>query len=367
MDLLVILLVAQRLIYLSIFYHYIFMKPLLECVPNFSEGRDSQVIEAIAASIREVSGVQLLHVDPGHDAHRTVMTFAGDPEAVIEAAFRAIQTACKLIDMQVHEGEHPRMGATDVCPLVPVSGLDMEDAKRYADRLARRVGEELQVPVYLYEQNASAPHRRNLAHIRSGEYEGFRTKISEEEWKPDYGPASFQPKCGQTVIGARPFLVAYNVNLESQDVALAKEIAREIRESGRVVRIDGEKVRKPGLLKGVKAIGWWMEAYGLVQVSTNITDLRFTQVHEVFEAVKSLAAKYGVEVKESELIGLLPKAALMVAGLFYMGETKPLDVNTQTNDSKERQILQKAVEKLGLDFRGDFKIDQRVVEYLLDN
>ena len=346
-------------------------QPLLECVPNFSEGRDQAVIDAIAEAIRSVPAVHLLDVDPGASAHRTVMTLAGPPEAVVEAAFRAIARAAERIDMRQHRGTHPRMGATDVCPLVPVQDITLAETVAYAEQLAERVGRELGIPVYLYEAAARRPERRNLATIRAGEYEGFAQKILDPAWVPDYGPARFHPQAGQTVIGARPFLVAYNINLDTGSVPLAHAIACDVRERGRIKTIDGqpegEKVRdaqgklvwEPGQCRAVKAIGWYIPEYGRAQVSTNLTDLSVTPLHVAFEAVRAAATRRGVGVTGSELIGLVPRQCLLEAGHFYR-EREGLPPRDD-----EADLVARAVQALGLDDLRPFDPQQKVLEYRL--
>ncbi|HSL85715.1 MAG TPA: glutamate formimidoyltransferase, partial [Bacteroidales bacterium] len=266
-------------------------KKIIECVPNFSEGRDMSVIRQITGAVEQIEGVSLLNVDPGKDTNRTVVTFAGDPESVIEAAFRAVKKASELIDMSKHHGEHPRMGATDVCPLIPVSGISMEETVILARRLAERIGSELQIPVYCYEHAAFDEKKRNLADIRAGEYEGLANKIADPLWKPDFGPATFNPRSGATVVGARDFLVAFNINLNTTSLRRANAIAFDVREKGRPLREgnpitgkivtdeDGDPVMIPGSLKGVKAIGWYIEEFGIAQISMNLTDLSVTPVH----------------------------------------------------------------------------------------
>lgn len=325
---------------------------LLECIPNISEGQRPEVIQAVAQAIEAVPEVYLLEVDPGYSANRTVFTFVGPPDAVVEGAFQCIRLAAQWIDMRVQQGIHPRMGATDVCPLVPLSGLSLADADRYARQLAARVGSELNIPVYLYEHSATASHRQNLAHIRSGEYEGFVDKIQQAEWLPDFGPKTFQAKPGQTVIGAREFLLAYNLNLNTDKIAVAKEIARDIRESGRVVTVDGQRIRKPGRCKGLKAIGWYVEEYGFAQVSTNITRLSESPLHTVYEAASQAAENYGVQVTGSELIGMIPEAALLAAGSYFsQGEIR----------SQEAQ-LNDAVKHLGLAQLAPFSLTEKILE-----
>ena len=345
------------------------MKPLIECVPNFSEGRDSRVIDQIVDAVRSVDGVTVLDVSPGASANRTVVTFVGAPEPVIEAAFRAIKTAAELIDMRQHHGTHPRLGATDVCPLVPLSGISMEETAAYAHQLARRVGEELGIPVYCYEAAATRPERKNLANIRAGEYEGLPDKLQDPEWQPDYGPAVFNPRTGATVIGAREFLVAYNVNLNTTSVRRANAVAFDVRERGRVKRrgnpltgeivrdANGEPVRIPGLLKGVKAIGWYVEEYGICQVSMNLTDLKATPLHVAFETVRERARARGMRVTGSEIIGMVPLAVLRAAGEYYLRQQQ------RSLGIPEREILHIAIRSLGLEEFGPFDPEERVIEY----
>ncbi len=325
---------------------------LLECVPNFSEGRNPELIEMIADSIRRVKGVNLLHVDPGFDANRTVMTFVGAPQVVVEAAFQAIKTAAQVIDMRQHRGAHPRIGATDVCPLIPINGLSMADVVNLAQQLGQRVGMELNIPVYLYEYAATAPHRRNLAHIRQGEYEGLATKIVQPEWQPDYGPIEGPFPAGATVLGARKFLIAYNVNLNTEDPEVAQRIAEKVRESGYVQRDEqGHKQRFPGRCQGVKAIGWYMPAYGKAQVSMNITDLDETPLHLAFEACREEAQQLGFEVTGSELIGLAPLRVFLEAGQYFAPyETDP------------DRLIEATITHLGLRELGGFERGQRILE-----
>lgn len=344
-------------------------QPLLECVPNFSEGRDAGIIKAIEEAIRSIEGVALLDVDSGRDTNRTVMTFVGRPEQVCEAAFRAIAQAAELIDMRRHQGAHPRIGATDVCPLVPVSSISMEEAVQWAHTLARRVGEELGIPVYLYEYAATAPHRRNLADIRAGEYEGLPQKILKSEWKPDYGPAQFNPKSGATVIGARNFLIAYNVNLNTTSLRRANAVAFDVREKGRVKRIgdpltgevvrdaEGNPVYEPGLLKSVRAIGWYIPEYRCAQVSMNLTNPDLCDIHEAYEAVKAQAEKRGLRVTGSELVGLIPKSSLLKAGRYY------LKLQKRSLGLPEEEIIRVAVRSMGLDTLRPFDMDKKVIEY----
>lgn len=332
--------------------------PLLECIPNFSTGRDPHVLTAIQSAILSVPEVYLLHVDAGKGANRTVMTIAGKPESVVEAAFRAIKVATEKIDMRQHRGTHPRMGATDVCPLVPLEGASMTDAIRWARQLGERVATELDVPVYLYEQAAIRPERRNLATIRRGEYEGLAEKMTRSEWRPDYGPVTFQPHCGATVIGARSFLLAYNINLNTPDVMVAKAIAADIRESGQMVKGHaGKLVRQPGQFRGLKAIGWYIDEYERAQVSTNITDFRLAPLAEVFEAARLRAEWYGAKVTGSELIGLVPQAAIQAAGKFYCQQ--------QDKGLEGRDCMDLAVRSLGLTDIAPFELEERVIEWCL--
>ncbi|MEM7367366.1 MAG: glutamate formimidoyltransferase [Bacteroidota bacterium] len=338
---------------------------LLECIPNISEGQYENIIQEVAKAVKAVSGVQLLHVDVGASANRTVFTFIGIPEAVVEAAFQLIKRTSELIDMRNHQGEHPRMGATDVCPLVPYRGVSLEEAVGFSKELGQRVGDELGIPVYLYEASASQPHRKNLAHIRSGEYEGFREKILHEDWKPDYGPAQFHPKAGQTVIGARDFLVAYNMNLNTTSVPIAKAIAAEIRESGKIKRIHGKKVldaegkavRIPGKCKSLKAIGWYMEEFGIAQVSTNLTNLRETSLEQAFEAASASAIRHGVKITGSELVGLLPLTAMLQAGTYYEQQ------QSGPSNPSETELISLAIRRLGLDDLKPFDPRERIIEY----
>jgi glutamate formiminotransferase/formiminotetrahydrofolate cyclodeaminase len=347
------------------------MSALIECVPNFSEGRDLEIIRQITARIESVDGATLLHVDPGKATNRTVVTFAGTPEAVVEAAFRAIAKAAELIDMRHHSGEHPRMGATDVCPLVPVSGITMEEAAALARRLAVRVGRELGIPVYLYEASQPDPARKNLAVIRAGEYEGLERKMADPAWRPDAGPAQFNPKTGATVIGARDFLVAYNVNLNTTSTRRANAIAFDVREAGRpkrdgdpltgkvVTDAAGEPVMIPGTLKAVKAIGWFIPEYGVAQVSMNLTDVAATPLHVAFDEVCRAADARGVRVTGSELVGLVPLATMLDAGRHFLRkQQRSLGVS-------EAELIRTAVRSLGLDQLGPFKAEERIIEYRL--
>lgn len=346
---------------------------LLECVPNFSEGRNPEVIRQIADSIERADGVFLLDVDPGKATNRTVMTFAGPPEAVVEAAFQAIKTAAALIDMAGHQGEHPRMGATDVCPLIPIEGLSMEEAAAWARRLGERVGRELNIPVFLYEHAASAPERRNLATIRSGEYEGLAAKLKDPSWVPDFGPAEFNQRSGATVIGARDFLAAYNVNLNTTSSRRANAVAFDVREQGRILREGnpitgpithdehGEPVRIPGTCKSVKAIGWYIEEYGIAQVSMNLTNLSDTPLHEAFEACCVSANNRGLRVTGSEAVGMIPLKALLDAGKYFLRKQQ------RSVGASEDEILRIAIRSLGLDELSPFDPRKKILEYRLED
>lgn len=336
------------------------MKKLIECVPNFSEGRDLNLIRQITDAIESVDGVKLLNVDPGKATNRTVVTLVGEPEAVIEGAFQGIKKASELIDMSKHSGEHPRMGATDVCPLIPISGISMEETVLFAQKLAEKVAGELKLPVYLYEAAQKDPKRKNLSIIRAGEYEGFFKKIKEAEWKPDFGPAEFSAKSGATVIGARDFLVAYNVNLNTTSVRRANSVAFDVRENGRKVKNDkGEDVIQPGSCKSVKAIGWFIEEYGVAQVSMNLTNITITPVHVAFDECVKSAHNRGMRVTGSELVGLIPLKALTDAGKYF------LEKQNRSAGVSEQELIKIAVKSMGLDELGPFKPEERVIEYLL--
>ena len=340
------------------------MKKIIECVPNFSEGRDRQVIDRIAGVISGVEGVKLLNVDPGKATHRTVMTFAGSPEAVLEAAFRAIRTAAECIDMRKHHGEHPRIGATDVCPLIPVSGVTMEETVEYARQLARRVGEELHIPVYCYEHAAFTENRRNLAVCRSGEYEGLETKLKDTRWKPDFGPVDYNERTastGLTVIGARDFLIAVNFNLNTTSVRRANAISFDVREKGRKIVVDGIETVQPGTLRHCKAIGWFIKEYGMAQVSMNLTNLGVTPLHIAFEEVCEKALQRGIRVTGTELVGLVPKSTLVDAGRHFLRKQQ------RSLGLPEEEIIRMAVRSMGLDELKPFDPKTRILEYLLED
>jgi len=342
------------------------MQQLIECVPNFSEGRDMSIIEKIKIEIEAVDGVRLLNVDPGKATNRTVVTFVGNPKAVVEAAFRAIKKAGELIDMSRHKGEHPRMGATDVCPLIPIANISMEETAAYAQQLAKRVGEELNLPVYLYEAAQPDKTRSNLSFIRAGEYEGFFKKITE--FKPDFGPAVMDAKRGATVIGARDFLVAYNVNLNTTSTRRANAIAFDVREAGRKVKakvedekgnvIEVEKLQ-PGSLKSVKAIGWFIEEYGVAQISINLTNINITPVHIAFDEVCKKAESRGIRVTGSELVGLIPLKAMLDAGKYFLRKQK------RSTGVSEKELIRMAVISMGLDELSPFKPEEKIIEYML--
>lgn len=349
------------------------MSVLIECVPNFSEGNDLQLIKQITDAIESVEGIKLLNVDPGKATNRTVVTFVGEPQAVIEAAFRGIKKAGELIDMSHHKGEHPRMGATDVCPLIPISGISMEETAKYAQQLAKRVGDELQIPVYLYEAAQSNTNRNNLSVIRAGEYEGFFKKIKLPEWKPDEGPAEMDAKRGATVIGARDFLVAYNINLNTTSTRRANSIAFDVREAGRVMRegnpitgkiilnADGTPKSIPGSLKSVKAIGWYIQEYGICQISMNLTNIGVTPVHIAFDDVCKKAEARGLRVTGSELVGLIPLQSLLDAGKYFLKkQQRSVGVS---ND----ELIKIAVKSMGLDELAPFNARERVIEYVLED
>jgi glutamate formiminotransferase/formiminotetrahydrofolate cyclodeaminase len=339
---------------------------LVECVPNFSEGRDRAVLDDISRAIESVDGARLLDVDPGAATHRTVFTFVAPPEAALEAAFAAIRTAAARIDMRQHRGEHARLGATDVCPFVPLAGTTMDDCVQLARRLGERVGTELCIPVYLYEAAATRPERRNLATIRAGEYEGLEAKLRDPNWQPDFGPARFVPKSGATVIGAREFLVAYNIDLNTRDKKLAHDIALELREAGRAQRgpdgailkdASGRTLMRPGRFQHVKAVGWYIEEYGRAQISINFTDTRRSPVHAVFDAACDEAEKRGLRVTGSELVGLVPLEVMQAAGRHYLRKQK------RSAGVPESELVHIAVRSLGLDDVRPFVPEERIIEY----
>ena len=341
------------------------MDKIVECVPNFSEGRDLNIITAITDRISAIEGVKLLGADSDKDYHRTVVTFVGEPDAVVEAAFAATQKA-ELIDMTTHQGEHPRMGATDVVPFVPVSGVTMEECAQLAQRYGRRVGEELGIPVYLYEEAAARPERRNLATVRKGQYEGLADKLRDPEWKPDYGPAEMNERSGAVIAGARVFLIAYNVNLDTEDIDLANTIAQNVRQSGRVLKDDqgqtvrdetGKAKRIPGTLKAVKAMGVLLEEQHISQVSMNLVNYKITPPHVAFEECRRQAARLGAAVTGSEIVGLTPLEALMMAARHHLGS------QGKATDLSPRDLVQAAIDYLGLSQLQPFEPDDKVIEF----
>lgn len=345
------------------------MNVLIECVPNFSEGRDLTIIDQITAAITAVEGVKLLDVDPGAATNRTVVTFVGHPDAVIKGAFEGIKKAGQLIDMTKHSGEHPRMGATDVCPLIPIAGITMEETVKYAHKLGKRIEEELDIPIYMYESAATLPERKNLATIRAGEYEGFAEKILDPKWAPDYGQAKYNAYSGATAVGARDFLIAYNVNLNTTSVRRANAIAFDVREQGRIKTKkgkplkdkNGDPVRIAGKCKSVKGIGWFIEEYGVAQISMNLTNISDTTLHEAYEACWESANNRGIRVTGSELIGLVPKKVMINAGKFYLEKQK------RSTGISEREIIKIAVKSMGLDELKPFDPDKKIIEYLLED
>jgi len=347
------------------------MTKLIECVPNFSEGVNLDIIKQITNEVESVEGVRLFNVDPGKATNRTVVTFVGEPDKVIEAAFLAIKKAGELIDMSKHKGEHPRMGATDVCPLIPIANISMEETADYAKKLAKRVGEELLIPAYLYEYAQPDKKRNNLSVIRAGEYEGFFKKIKLPEWKPDFGPAEFDAKRGGTVIGARDFLIAYNVNLNTTSTRRANSIAFDVREAGRVLRegdpINGKIITDengkpksvPGSLKSVKAIGWFIEEYGVAQISMNLTNIEVTPLHIAFDEVCKKATERGMRVTGSELVGLVPLKSMLDAGKYFLLKQQ------RSVGVSEKELIRIAILSMGLSELAPFNPDERIIEYLL--
>ncbi|MCK9399720.1 MAG: glutamate formimidoyltransferase [Bacteroidales bacterium] len=352
------------------------MKQLIECVPNFSEGRDMGIIRQITDQIESVDGVRLLDVDPGKATNRTVVTFVGEPDAVLNAAFLAVKKASEIIDMRNHKGEHPRFGATDVCPLVPIRNISMDEVAAYARKLGERIGKELGIPVYCYENAALKEERRNLANCRAGEYEGLPEKLKNPQWKPDFGPAAYNEKIaltGATAVGARDFLVAYNVNLNTTSTRRANAIAYDIREKGRLVREgnpvtgkikkdeNGNEIYFPGSLKACKAIGWYIEEYGIAQISINLTNISITPVHVAFEETSKKAQERGLRVTGSELVGLIPLKALLDAGKYFLLKQQ------RSAGVSEKELVKIAVKSLGLDDLKPFNPKEKIIEYLLED
>ena len=352
------------------------MKQIVECVPNISEGRDVEKIRIISSVVEEIDGVKLLNIDPGKATNRTVITFVGEPQQVIDAAFLLIKKAQELIDMSNHSGEHPRMGATDVCPLVPIANISMEECVKWAHKLGKRVGKELGIPIYHYEAAAKEEKRKNLANCRQGEYEGLSKKLVDSKWKPDFGPAEFNTsveRSGATAISARDFLVAYNINLNTTSTRRANAVAFDIREAGRIKREGGEilgeiikdkngkPLKSPGLFKAVKGIGWFIDEYGVAQISYNLTNINISPLHEVFEKTCERAIARGMRVTGSELVGLVPKKVLIDAGKYFLKR------QARSTGIHESEIMKIAIKTLGLDELSPFKPEERVIEYMLDN
>ena len=352
------------------------MKQLIECVPNISEGRNKDIINQVTAEIEQVEGVKLLDVDPGQTTNRTVITFVGEPEPVCEAAFRVVRRAAELIDMRNHHGAHPRQGATDVCPLIPVSNITMDEVVGYAHKLAERIGNELSIPIYCYENAAKLPERRNLAYCRTGEYESLASRLGTDQWKPDYGPNKWDDhvaQTGATQVGARDFLVAINYNLNTTSTRRANAIAFDVREKGRPQREGGKLTGKPlkdengnpimipGTLKGTKAIGWYIEDYGIAQVSMNITSIKVSPVHVCFDEVCRAAAARGIRVTGCEIVGLIPKSVLVDAGRHYLAKMhRSLGVS-------EQELMKIAIKSMGLDDLKPFDPREKVIEYLIED
>ena len=350
------------------------MKQIIECVPNISEGRDADKIKIISSVVEEIDGVKLLNVDPGKATNRTVITFVGEPQQVIDAAFLLIKKAQELIDMSKHFGEHPRMGATDVCPLVPIANISMEECAKWAHKLGERVGNELGIPVYHYEAAAKEEKRKNLANCRQGEYEGLSRKLIDPDWKPDFGPAAFNKsveKSGATAISARDFLVAYNINLNTTSTRKANAVAFDIREAGRIKKdrvsgkimkdANGDPLKEPGLFKAVKGIGWFIEEYGVAQISYNLTDINISPLHEVFDKSCERALARGMRVTGSELVGLVPKKVLIDAGKHFLRKQE------RSTGVHESEIIKIAIRTLGLNELAPFNVRERVIEYMLED
>ncbi len=344
------------------------MTKIIECVPNFSEGRDMSVIDKITAEIKKVSGVKLLDVDPGYDTNRTVVTFVGEPEAVKQAAFAAVKKSHELIDMRHHKGAHPRFGACDVCPVIPVSGVTMDECVEIAHELGKRLGEELDYPVYFYEYAATSPERRNLATVRSGEYEGLEAKLKDPKWKPDFGPAEFRPTKGATAVSARDFLIAYNINLNTTNAKKANAIALRLREQGYPEKdaegnpkldANGKKIMHPGMFKNCKAIGWYVDDFKRAQISINLTNYHVTNMYHVFDAASKLAEEKGLRVTGSEIVGVLPKEALIEAGIHY------LEKQGTCAGQSEAELIKIAEQSLGLSDVVKFKPEEKIIEYMV--
>lgn len=331
---------------------------MVECVPNISEGRDEDKIHAIAETIRQAPDVMFLHQDMGHDANRTVLTFAGTPRGVLDAAKKMVEKAVSLIDMSKQKGEHPRIGAVDVFPFVPLINISIDQCVKLSKELGQYVGEKINIPVYLYEEAASVPERKNLSNIRKGGYEALSEKLKQSEWKPDFGPSRLHRTAGAMVIGARPILIAFNINLKTEDVRIAKIIAEKIRESGYIIKTEnGDTIRKAGMFKACKAIGWRMPEFGCAQVSTNLVNYHMTPPHAVYETCKKLARELGTDVAGSELVGMIPLEALKMAGVYYLDSMNP----------SEEDLIPSAIEGLGLDVLSPFVSKNRILEYKIQN
>jgi len=335
---------------------------LVEWVPNFSEGQNPRVIQQIIEAIQFVPNTYVLHRDTGKAAHRTVITLVSSPESIVEAAFQGIAKATELINMLNHKGAHPRFGATDVCPLIPLQGVSMDEVVALSYELGERVGRELGIPVYLYERSASDEHRRNLANVRKGEFEGLMEKLQHDHWLPDYGPRQPHAGAGAVAVGARPILVAFNMNLDTPNTRIAREIAAGVRESGRVIKNEhGKTQRQPGQLEAVKAIGWYIDDFETAQVSMNLTNIQKTPVHIVFDAVRKVASQKGLAITGSELIGMIPKRALIDAGCYFLDQQQRSD-----EEVSEQELVQMAIDKLGLNDLAPFDPQERVIEYKLE-
>ncbi len=344
------------------------MSKIIECVPNFSEGRDLSVIDKITAEIKKVKGVKLLDVDPGYDTNRTVVTMVGEPEAVMEAAFQAVKKSHELIDMRKHKGAHPRFGACDVCPIIPVSGVTMDDCVGFAHKLGKRLGEELDFPIYFYEYAATSKERKNLAKVRAGEYEGLEAKLKDPAWKPDFGPAEFKPAKGATAVSARDFLIAYNLNLNTTNAKKANAIALRLREQGYPKKDENDKplldesgkpVMNPGLFKNCKAIGWYVDDFKRAQISINLTNYHVTNMHHVFDAASKLAEEKGLRITGSEIVGVVPKEALIQAGIHY------LEKADSCAGQSEAELIKIAEQSLGLSDVVKFKPEEKIIEYMV--
>jgi len=348
-------------------------KKIIECVPNFSEGRDMTIIKQITDMIETVEGVKVIDVDPGHATNRTVVTIVGSPDEVCEAAFRAAKKAKELIDMTKHKGAHPRFGAMDVCPLVPVANITMDETVAYARKLAKRIGEELNYPVYCYEFAAQTPERKNLANVRAGEYEGLSKRLLDSQWKPDFGPAEFMPKTGATAVSARNFLIAYNINLNTTSTRRANAVAFDVREKGRpqregnpitgkkVIDANGKEVWIPGTLKSVKAIGWFIDEFGIAQISMNLTDISVTSMHEAFDEVCKKATERGLRVTGSEIVGVVPLKAMIDAGKYFLNK------QNRSAGISDKELIKIAVKSLGLDELYPFDPEKKIIEYMLED